>query len=40
MIVKELQSLAQSHEDIPPDFMLLFFPTLSEFPFTLTLFHS
>lgn len=40
MIVKELQSFAQSHEDIPSDLVLLFFPTLSEFLFTLTIFHS
>lgn len=27
MRVKELQSLAQSHEDIPSDLVLLFFPS-------------
>lgn len=40
MMVKELQSFAKSHEDIPSDLVLLFFLTLSEFLFTLTTFHS
>lgn len=40
MRIKELQSLVQSHEDIPSDLVVLFFPTLSEFSFTLTIFHS